>query len=374
MKNINEPTDPFILQGLKNLKRAAKENRRALFSPYKYDLLVFIGRFQPMHKGHEKVINKALSLAKEVLLIVGSAGKSRSIRNPFTFDERKEMINSVYPTVAVEAISDATYNDNQWTLDVQRIVSEHTLKIINPDGFRNNGLADAKIGLIGFEKDHSSYYLKLFPQWYNEGVDTLDIMNATDIRKMWFEDEFLNKDAWNDILSDNVANYIINFDRQIFAKLVAEYDYIQGYKKTWGYGPFLTCDSLVQVGGNILLIKRGREYGSGLYALPGGFLGQNEKFFEGAVRELKEETRLKVPVPVLKGSLVSHSVFDDPHRSERGRIITMCYHFKLENELELPEVRGSDDADWAGFVDFSTLTEQDFFEDHYHIIKKMMGI
>ncbi len=83
---------------------------------------------------------------------------------------------------------------------------------------------------------------------------------------------------------------------------------------------------------------------------------------------------MKVPVAVLKGSEVAREIFDDPHRSERGRIITQCFHFKLENEKALPEVRGSDDADWAGFVDFSTLKESDFFEDHYHIIRKMLGV
>ena len=58
----------------------------------KFDLLVFIGRFQPFHNGHNKVIEQALRDAKHVLVLIGSANIPRNIRNPFTFQERKETV------------------------------------------------------------------------------------------------------------------------------------------------------------------------------------------------------------------------------------------------------------------------------------------
>ncbi len=365
---------------MKNIMNEIKEGRmsingaRATLSASKsFDLLVFIGRFQPFHKGHERVVQRATLMSKNVLVLAGSAETASSIRNPFSFNERKEMINSVFPEVIVEPINDYTYNDTKWVTEVQRIVTEVALKIANPDGFGINGTADIRIGLIGCEKDHSSYYLKLFPQWDNVAVEFLNPLNATDIRNMWYNGNWSDRSMVPEYLSHSVFNQINEmFEKQ--EKLSDEYDYLLKYEENWGNGPFLTCDALVQAGGNILLIKRGKEYGHGLYALPGGFLNNNEKFLDGAIRELKEETRLKVPVPVLKGSLVNNMVFDDPHRSERGRIITQCFHFKLENEMKLPEVRGSDDADWAGFVEFGALIEEDFFEDHYHIIRKMIGV
>ena len=61
-----------------------------------YDLAVYIGRFQPFHNGHLSVINKAEKLADKVLVLVGSANASPSIRNPFTYDERWEMIDRTY--------------------------------------------------------------------------------------------------------------------------------------------------------------------------------------------------------------------------------------------------------------------------------------
>lgn len=362
---VGDPVHDMVMKNLSTAGEAAK----------KYDLLVFIGRFQPFHLGHQKVVERAFELSRNVLIIVGSAGKARSVRNPFTFEERKEMINSIFPKAIVKPMGDRSYNDTQWVRGVQDIVKEVGLQVANPSkGWRANGLADIKIGLIGSPKDHTSYYLKLFPQWDSEPVDFLSPLHATYIRKMYFE-ENLQRYEWDAILNDNITQFLEAFKVTAeFSRLQEEHKFIIEYKKQWGEGPFITADSLVQVAGNILLIRRGKEYGHGLLALPGGFVKKTEKFFTGAIRELKEETRLKVPAAVLKGSVVASDIFDDPNRSERGQIITRCFHFRLENELELPEVRGSDDAEWAGWMDISQLREEDFFEDHYHIIVKMLGI
>ena len=54
--------------------------------------ILFIGRFQPFHKGHLKTV---LSLAKKegiIKIAIGSKQLSFEKRNPFTFEERKEMI------------------------------------------------------------------------------------------------------------------------------------------------------------------------------------------------------------------------------------------------------------------------------------------
>jgi bifunctional NMN adenylyltransferase/nudix hydrolase len=160
------------------------------------------------------------------------------------------------------------------------------------------------------------------------------------------------------------------------------YDFIEQYKKKYGTGPFLTADSLVQIGAHVLLITRGQEYGHGLLALPGGFLNTNEKFKDAAIRELREEVKLKVPVPVIKGSLVNEFIADDPMRSDRGRIISMVHHFKLENETELPKVKPNSAPDHvadypeveaAGWYNLADLEPKMFFEDHYFIIKKLLN-
>ena len=49
---------------------------------------VIITRAQPLHIGHVKVIKKALEENDRVLLIIGSADKSMTERNPFSINQR----------------------------------------------------------------------------------------------------------------------------------------------------------------------------------------------------------------------------------------------------------------------------------------------
>ena len=49
-----------------------------------YRYLVFIGRFQPFHRGHKAVVDEALQRADEVIMLIGSANLPRSLRNPFS--------------------------------------------------------------------------------------------------------------------------------------------------------------------------------------------------------------------------------------------------------------------------------------------------
>ena len=62
----------------------------------KFDNLVFIGRFQPFHVEHKRVIDIALKKSNNVQILIGSSGKARSVRNPFTFEERRDMIAQNY--------------------------------------------------------------------------------------------------------------------------------------------------------------------------------------------------------------------------------------------------------------------------------------
>ena len=70
-----------------NVSAAANTNHN---KHYKY--LVFIGRFQPFHCGHKAVIDEALQRADNVIMLIGSANLPRSLRNPFSVDERTAMI------------------------------------------------------------------------------------------------------------------------------------------------------------------------------------------------------------------------------------------------------------------------------------------
>jgi nicotinamide-nucleotide adenylyltransferase len=52
---------------------------------------LFIGRFQPLHWGHVKVVEWLLSQHDEVVVAIGSADRALTFENPFTPGERVEM-------------------------------------------------------------------------------------------------------------------------------------------------------------------------------------------------------------------------------------------------------------------------------------------
>lgn len=355
----------------------------------KYDALVFIGRFQPFHNGHKAVIDAALKQAKEVIVVVGSSFSARNIRNPFTFQERKEMIEAVYkdefnyhgaqgrvktPRVKVVPVSDYPYDDNKWIAAIQNVVHG----AIASDGWTD---FPPKIGLIGHSKDSTSYYLNIFPTWGNVEVANVDGINATDIRKMLFEDGSPGKiaSAMPSAAYSKMADIILENATigGAWDTLSKEYDMVKAYKKAWEAAPypptFMTTDAIVVQSGHILLVKRGDMPGKGLLALPGGFLNQEETMLEGCIRELKEETKIKVPVPVLKGSIKQSKTFDAPNRSVRGRTITQAFFIDLGTG-ELPKVKGSDDAEKAMWVPFKDVKQELMFEDHFHIIDTFVPI
>lgn len=52
----------------------------------------YIGRFQPYHLGHDKVINEIAREVDEIIIGIGSAQRSHELENPFTAGERLMMI------------------------------------------------------------------------------------------------------------------------------------------------------------------------------------------------------------------------------------------------------------------------------------------
>jgi len=86
--------------------------------------------------------------------------------------------------------------------------------------------------------------------------------------------------------------------------------------------PFYTADVVaVTPDGRVLLIQRGWDPFEGAWALPGGHVDAGETALDAAVRELAEETGVRVAGTDL--TLVG--VFDRPGRDPRGRYVTVAY-------------------------------------------------
>lgn len=63
---------------------------------------LLIGRFQPFHDGHAKVVEQIVDDVDELVLGIGSAGDSHTVRNPFTAGERIMMITKSLEDVGLD--------------------------------------------------------------------------------------------------------------------------------------------------------------------------------------------------------------------------------------------------------------------------------
>lgn len=359
---------------------------------------IYIGRFQMVHKGHVEIIKKALKQYDRLIILVGSSEIARDPKNPFTFNERKDILDAIIQRSLSENLKlgtnklynilplhDYIYDNNKWLSEVQLQVKSVT--------------SSKNITLIGCLKDESSEYLKFFPQWKNDFQYLIlnktlnenknkkksnkdNVINATQYRQDFFNNVELDKNIIPEEMIDFTNKFKI-LHKEIYDNLVEENKFIIDYRATMNKTlkfptmVFMTGDALVVCAGHVLLVRRKTSPGKGLLALPGGFVnGHKDKtLIDAALRELKEETKIKVDKNTLLSSIKSTSLFEDPNRSLRWRIITQCVHIQLPYH-ELPKVKGGDDAEHAFWMPICELIENrdKIFEDHLSIIDTFLNV
>jgi len=370
-------------------------------------LALVIGRFQPVHKYHIKSLLARAAKYDHVLVLLGSAYKALDQKNPFMPDDREQMIRASLQDEGVDtskftfvALKDYPYSNNRWVLQVQKNVDKalEQCRINEVGKSLHVARQDWEPILVGVDKDDTTFYLKLFPQWARDITAVEFNGNATDIRKALFENKL---ETIRDTVTPTTFEYIRNWmQSSTYARLQREYEAekrtrtvlafkdAEGNLKEASYKPVAYCtDNIVTWRGHILLIRRRSEPGKGLWALPGGHLNPNEWVKDCAVRELQEETHIyfykdiKGDGDLHKRRLylspewcrTSHQ-FDDPNRSQNGRKITTGYHWVIPDEYEV-KVQADDDADraqWFSFYDVLENMDYELFEDHQSIIAHMI--
>lgn len=132
--------------------------------------------------------------------------------------------------------------------------------------------------------------------------------------------------------------------------------------------PAVTADSVVitrEKEPRVLLIQRGNEPFKGQWAFPGGFMNMDETTEQCAVRELEEETGLKVTETHQIGA------YSKVDRDPRGRTVTVAYLTIID---KAEAVKGLDDAAKAQWFPLSALPHLAF--DHEEImadVKKLLA-
>lgn len=232
--------------------------------------------------------------------------------------------------------------------------------------------------LVGHLKDATSQYLKDFPGWTLDSVESQGKIDATALRDAYFGNAGTSLEPALSAFVSQVPPSTTAFLRTwaalpYFTEMAREWEIIRKMKAAWQDSPyppvFVTVDGVVQCRGHVLLITRKRSPGKGCYALPGGYLEQADTLYESCLRELDEETSLKLLDDDMNSALKSVNVFDHPGRSQLGRMITHAHHFDLGSR-KLPEVMPGDDAETAEWVPIENLAamEDRFHDDHFHIL------
>lgn len=360
-----------------------------------YDYAVYIGRFQPFHKGHKHCVENALSKAEKLIIVIGSTNQSRTIRNPWSFKERRKMIltslsESQLARVIVVGIADSLYEPGEWRSRVRAMVTNAIVR----DGF-NVSSCQPSIAILGYFRDNTSQYLKQFPEWETVAVSEYQGIYATDIRESWF-DAFMQNEQLEDVFNVNEAQdkmtqqwikfvqhslttvsmtWMLNFAKsKAAARLFSEAKFLRDYKsqfKNLSWPVILvTTDAILVQNGKVLMVRRRNYPGKDLWALPGGFVNSDERIEETVLRELAEETCIGLSFEELNHYKLATQVFDDPYRSSRGRTITHASFFKLPEQL-LSSIQAADDAADVSWISLRSLSDkrQNIFEDHYQIIR-----
>nr|MDO8098046.1 nicotinamide-nucleotide adenylyltransferase [Candidatus Njordarchaeota archaeon] len=152
---------------------------------------LFVGRFQPFHKGHLHVIHDILRKVDEIIIAVGSAQCSHTIEDPFTAGERIEMIRQAVTSGHIDPskylltpVTDV--NDNRlWVSHVRSLVPHFDVV------FSNKPLVKILFTEAGFKVLSIKFHQR-------------ERYSATDIRR-----KIIAKDEeWKNLVPKEVAEFI----------------------------------------------------------------------------------------------------------------------------------------------------------------------
>lgn len=151
---------------------------------------LYPGRFQPFHLGHLEAVRMILESASEVIIMIGSALQSHTLKNPFTAGERATMVKLALDEAKIDP---AKYHIIPVTdLEIHGIWVSHVCSLVPKFEvvYSNEPLTRRLFIEAGFNVEVIPFYKR-------------QICSATEIRKRMLRDK-----SWKTLLPKSVANYI----------------------------------------------------------------------------------------------------------------------------------------------------------------------
>ena len=149
---------------------------------------LLIGRFQPFHLGHLDAVLFGLAKTENLFICIGSSNKSNERKNPFSAEERREMIvTSIEPSIAdrIKIFDVPDVGDHEkWTFEIDKIVPKYDVIFTN-DEFTKTLFEKRKISVISVVlKDREKF-------------------SGTNIRNLIIEDK-----NWRDLVPQGTRNVL----------------------------------------------------------------------------------------------------------------------------------------------------------------------
>jgi len=151
---------------------------------------LFVGRFQPFHKGHLGAIEDILEKVDEIIIVVGSAQYSHRIDNPFTAGERVTMIR--------EALDEAKVEPSRYLIIPIRDIHVHMLWVAE---------------VVGFTPKFDIVYTNepLTRRLFMEGgfkVESIPFHNREKYSSTAIRERMLKNQSWEKLVPRSVAKFI----------------------------------------------------------------------------------------------------------------------------------------------------------------------
>ena len=151
---------------------------------------LMIGRFQPFHMGHLEAIQFALTKVDKLWVGLGSSNKPAEKNNPFSAEERKEMIlssidDSIKEKISIYFIPDMD-NHVKWIEKIDTIVPKFDIVFSN-DELTKHLYSKKAVQVIPIP------FLKR------------DVLSGTNIRELIISDQ-----KWDDLVPEGTKKFLIN--------------------------------------------------------------------------------------------------------------------------------------------------------------------